>query len=633
MMPAGMGSSPAGAGALVGRRLGQYELVALLAVGGTAEIYLARIGGAAGFEKYVVVKCLHDHLAEDAEFVQMFLDEARLGAQLEHSNIVNTLALGEHEGRYFMVMEFLAGLSLAVIGRRSVERVPGKKVPVPVVLTIAAQVCTGLHYAHERTASGAPMGVVHRDISPQNLVIGFEGVVKLVDFGIAKASSRTTQTQAGTIKGKFAYMSPEQAVGGAVDRRTDVFALGIVVHELLTGKRLFKRGSAYDTYQAILACEVPAPSTVNRALDPDLDPVILRALAHDPDQRYPSAEAFGEALISYLHQHGGHASAADITRFLEQYFAREIDEHVARMRELIEGRETSLLSWDVEGDSAMMSVIGVASEGEELTPVEEIVFPAGGQPASDDVGDDDDAGEATRIEARPMAEIFAMEAEAQRADSGRRQTTIQDEQPPAHLPAIPPPPAIVLGPPPGSGLRDLGPRPGFPSQPVPTIIIEPAAAPPPPTLPASQPVAARADSGPRRGFAVAPDARTQIHGPDAPPGGHGLPPDMAQTLIGQQSPFAPQSVPAGTPSGMPATTGGYPATTGGYPAAPYGAPGELPLPAHLIGLPGYADLPPPYVAPVTARVHRSRPWLLPLLFVVALVGALAVTIGLAKVLT
>jgi serine/threonine protein kinase len=624
-----MGSSPAGAGALVGRRLGQYELVALLAVGGTAEIYLARIGGEHGFEKYVVVKCLHDHLAEDAEFVQMFLDEARLGAQLEHSNIVNTLALGEHEGRYFMVMEFLAGLSLAVIGRRSVERVPGKKVPVPVVLTIAAQVCTGLHYAHERTASGAPMGVVHRDISPQNLVIGFEGIVKLVDFGIAKANSRTTQTQAGTIKGKFAYMSPEQAVGGAVDRRTDVFALGIVVHELLTGKRLFKRGSAYDTYQAILACEVPPPSTVNRALDPDLDPVILRALTHDPEQRYPSAEAFGEALIGYLHQHGGHASAADITRFLEQYFTREIDEHVARMRELIEGRETSLLSWDVDGDSAMMSVVGVVADGgEELTPVEEIVFSAGaGEPAADD--DRDDADEATRIEARPMAEILAMEAEARPADSGRRQTTIQDEGPPAHLPAIPPPPAIVLAPPPSgfaaapsAGLRDLGPRPGFPSQPVPTVILEPVAAPPPPTLPPS----ASADSGPRRGFAVAPDARTQIHGPDAPPGGHGLPPDMVQTLIGQQSPFAPSTVPSGTPSGMPATTGGYP-------AAPYGAAGELPLPAHLIGLPGYADLPPPYVAPVTARVQRSRPWLLPLLFVVALVGALAVTIGLAKALT
>jgi serine/threonine protein kinase len=615
MMPADMGSSPAGAGALVGQRLGAYELVALLAVGGTAEIYLARIGGAAGFEKYVVVKCLHDHLAEDAEFVQMFLDEARLGAQLEHSNIVNTLALGEHEGRYFMVMEFLAGLSLAVVGRRSVERVPGKKVPVPVVLTIAAQACTGLHYAHERTSGGAPMGIVHRDISPQNLVIGFEGIVKLVDFGIAKASSRTTQTQAGTIKGKFAYMSPEQAVGGAVDRRTDVFALGIVVHELLTGKRLFKRGSAYDTYQAILACEVPAPSTVNRALDPDLDPVVLRALAHDPADRYPTAEAFGEALIGYLHQHGGHASAADISRFLEQYFTRELDEHSARMRELIEGRDSSLLSWDVEGDSAMMSVVGAVTEGqagEELTPVEEIVFATGGSADAPDDGDDD-AGEATRIEQNPVAQILAMDAEAARRE-GRRQTTIPDPAPPAHLPPVPPPPAFVVAAPvlpAPSGLRDLGPQPGFGSQPVPTIIIEAVGDPAP--------------EPPRRGFAVAPDARTQIHGPDAPlPAG--LPPDMVQTLIGQQSPFAPgpATLPAGTPSGMPATTGGYP-------MPPYGS--ELPLPAHLIGLPGYGDLPPPYAAPVTARVHRARPWVLPLLFVLAVVGALAVTIGLAKALT
>src|SRR5277367_3683671 len=258
-----MSGIPAGAGSLLGKRLGKYDILALLALGGTAEIYLARIGGAAGFEKYVVVKCLHDHLADDPDFVKMFLDEARLAAILDHSNIVQTYELREHEGRYYMVMEFLAGLSLAMVVRRAADRVPDGKIPIPLIVNIAAQTAGGLHYAHERIANGKPLNMVHRDISPQNLVIGFEGVVKVVDFGIARAELRETKTKAGTIKGKFAYMSPEQCVATNVDRRTDVFALGVIVHELLTGRRLFKRSSPYETYQAVIECAVPPPSSVN----------------------------------------------------------------------------------------------------------------------------------------------------------------------------------------------------------------------------------------------------------------------------------------------------------------------------------------------------------------------------------
>src|SRR5687768_12307318 len=299
-----MSGVPAGAGSLLGKRLGKYEILALLALGGTAEIYLARIGGAAGFEKYVVVKCLHDHLADDQTFVKMFLDEARLAACLDHSNIVQTMELGEHNNRYFMVMEFLAGLSLAMIVRRAGERLPGGKIPTQLVLNMTAQSCAGLHYAHERTANGKPLNIVHRDISPQNLVISFEGVVKVVDFGIAKAELRETKTQSGTIKGKFAYMSPEQCIATNVDRRTDVFALGVIAHELLTGKRLFKRPSPYETYQAVLECNVPPPSKENHELDPALDPIIMKAVAKDKDERYPTAEAFGDAILGYLHHRG-----------------------------------------------------------------------------------------------------------------------------------------------------------------------------------------------------------------------------------------------------------------------------------------------------------------------------------------
>src|SRR5262249_27976541 len=312
-----MSGVPAGAGALLGKRLGKYEILALLALGGTAEIYLARIGGAAGFEKYVVVKCLHDHLADDTEFVKMFLDEARLAAYLDHSNIVQTMELGEHENRYYMVMEFLAGVSLAMVVRRTAERTTGGKIPVPLALNMVAQACAGLHYAHERNANGKPLNIVHRDISPQNLVISFEGVVKIVDFGIAKAEMREPRTRSGTIKGKFAYMSPEQCVANNVDRRTDVFAAGVILHELLVGKRLFKKPSPYETYQAVIECAVPPPSTLNPDIDPELDPIVLQAVAKDKEDRFPSAEAFGHAILSYLHHRGKASGPAEVGRYFD----------------------------------------------------------------------------------------------------------------------------------------------------------------------------------------------------------------------------------------------------------------------------------------------------------------------------
>ncbi len=354
-----MSGTPAGAGSLIGKRLGKYEILALLALGGTAEIYLARIGGAAGFEKYVVVKCLHDHLADDADFVKMFLDEARMAAMLDHSNIVQTFELGEYQNRYYMVMEFLAGLSLAMVVRRAQERLQGGMMPVPLVLNIAAQAAAGLHYAHERSAGGKPLNMVHRDISPQNLVISFEGVVKVVDFGIARAELRETKTKAGTIKGKFAYMSPEQCVATNVDRRTDVFALGVIVHELLTGRRLFKRGSPYETYQAVIECAVQPPSRINNQLDPALDGIVMKALAKDKEQRYPTAEAFGDAMLGYLHHRGKGSGGSELGRFFDQHFAQEIEEHGERMRELIAGRDHAAdasAGWDDDEEKANQTV-------------------------------------------------------------------------------------------------------------------------------------------------------------------------------------------------------------------------------------------------------------------------------------
>ena len=371
-----MPASSVQAGSLVGERLGKYDILALLAIGGTAEIYLARIAGEAGFEKYVVVKCLLDHLADDADFVRMFLDEARLGAQLDHSNIVQTLELGQHNSRYYMVMEHLAGMSLAQLARKTHERLPTGVIPVEIVLGLAAQACSGLHYAHQRTGNdGKQLNVVHRDVSPQNLVVTFEGVLKIVDFGIAKADQRQTHTRSGTIKGKFAYMSPEQCLAEPIDRRTDVFALGTVIHELLTARRLFKRTNTYETYQAILKGNVPPPSRYNREVDADLDKVVLQALAYQKEDRFPSSEALGESMLGWLHRRGKSMSASDVSRYVEKVCAPEVDEHTEHMRELISGRQhtrTDLLRWDqdyAEASEESLSLAGAPLSTKALAAV------------------------------------------------------------------------------------------------------------------------------------------------------------------------------------------------------------------------------------------------------------------------
>jgi eukaryotic-like serine/threonine-protein kinase len=463
-----MSGIPAGAGSLIGKRLGKYEILALLALGGTAEIYLARIAGAAGFEKYVVVKCLHDHLADDAEFVKMFLDEARLAAHLDHSNIVQTMELGEHENRYYMVMEFLAGLSLAMVVRRAAERVPGGKIPVPLSLNILAQACAGLHYAHEKTANSKPLNIVHRDISPQNLVISFEGVVKVVDFGIAKAELRETRTRSGTIKGKFAYMSPEQCVANNVDRRTDVFALGVIAHELLTGRRLFKKTSPYETYQAVIECAVEPPSKLNHEVDPALDPIILRALAKDKEQRYPTAEAFGDALLGYLHHRGKGSGPGELARFFDASFDEEIEEHGARMRELIGGRDVAgdSMGWGDEDDKRNQTVdlgprsnetvdlrASTARDAERAGSIGDDRAASEPRSATDTDGEQPPA-DRTRIEANPLERIQELDNVV--AKSGKTPlpalvpTEIAPANPPAGRRATPPAGQPVAGPPSGA---------------------------------------------------------------------------------------------------------------------------------------------------------------------------------------
>jgi serine/threonine-protein kinase len=306
-------------------RFGKYDLLVLLATGGMAEIWLARISGAAGFEKLVVIKRLLDQLAVNPEYVEMFLDEARINARLTHSNVVTVLELGQVEGKYFIAMEYVAGLSVAQVGKKATQRLGD--VPQAVACGVVAQACAGLHYAHERTLpDGTPLGIIHRDVSPQNLILTFEGQVKVVDFGIAKAEGRQHRTRAGLVKGKSSYMSPEQCLGLPLDRRSDVFALGIVLYELCTARRLFKRGSSYATFEAITKADVPPPRALNPKIDASIEEIILKALARKQDDRYSTAGELQETLETAMRKLGLRGSRSDLEKFVEHTFKAEIAE-------------------------------------------------------------------------------------------------------------------------------------------------------------------------------------------------------------------------------------------------------------------------------------------------------------------
>jgi serine/threonine-protein kinase len=330
-------------------RFGKYDLLAQLATGGMAEIWLARVSGMAGFEKLVVIKRLLDKLAVEREYVEMFLDEARINARLTHSNIVQVLELGQVEGRYFMAMEYVPGLSVVQVGKHATQRLGD--VPQEIACGIVIQACAGLHHAHEETLpDGTPLGIIHRDVSPQNLILTFEGLVKVLDFGIAKAEGRQTATRTGFVKGKFSYMSPEQCLGESLDRRSDVFALGIVLFELSTARRLFKRGSTYDTYTAITSADVPEPRSLNAKIDPAVSDVIMKALRRKPDDRFASAGEMQDALEQATRKAGLRVAHSDLQRFMQTTFATEEEEQRQLLAQALAGELPG-------GDATAMSPI------------------------------------------------------------------------------------------------------------------------------------------------------------------------------------------------------------------------------------------------------------------------------------
>ena len=295
-----------------GHRLGRYEVLVKLATGGMAVVYIGRAQGLAGFERLVALKVLHQNLAHEEEFVRMFLDEARLAARIRHPNVVPTIDISDTpDTGFFIVMDYVEGDHLGAL-LAGAHRAGGP-LPLPVTLRIVADALAGLGAAHDlRSERGELLRLVHRDVSPHNIMVGSDGVARLTDFGVAQAENRLAHTRDGQLKGKLAYMAPEQAMRGSCDARSDLFAMGVILWEAVTGRRLFRADNPGATLTKLLHDPIIAPSTIDPALAP-LDPVLGRALDRNPDGRYQSADELIDALERVAPQVGGLASLREVS--------------------------------------------------------------------------------------------------------------------------------------------------------------------------------------------------------------------------------------------------------------------------------------------------------------------------------
>jgi serine/threonine protein kinase len=304
-------------------RLGSYEIVRKLARGGMAEIFLARTRGPSGFEKLVVLKKILPKYADKQRFVQLFLEEAKLAASLDHPNIVQVYDIGIADGAYFFTMEYLHGQDVRSILHRAWRT--GERFAIEHAVQIARNVAAALHFAHEKPhTDGALLGIVHRDVSPSNVIVTYDGATKLLDFGVAKTTASTVKTRTGALKGKIAYMSPEQARGAPLDRRSDIFALGIMLWEMVTTQRLFKAENDFATLQLIINQAPRPPTSVRPECPPELEQIVLRALAQDPEARYQTAEQLVLELDELAREHKLKQTPNALASALGQLFAPEL---------------------------------------------------------------------------------------------------------------------------------------------------------------------------------------------------------------------------------------------------------------------------------------------------------------------
>ena len=305
------------------QRIGRYELCFELASGGMASVYLARIDGVSGFEKLVALKRIHRHLAKKKGYVDMFLDEARIASRITHANVCSVFDFGEADGEHYIAMEYLVGEPLSRLMSRAARDQNQRRSPLlPLRMArIIADACEGLHAAHElKDANGDLLHVVHRDVSPRNLFVTYDGAVQVVDFGIASASQRLHHTSTGQLKGTFAYMAPEQLAARPIDRRVDIWALGVALWEMLAVKRLFKCDTTANTIHSVLYDEIQPPSDYRSQVPEELDRIVLKALQRDPKDRWRTAREMGQALRQFLLTQKEIMGPAELSDWMEEVF-------------------------------------------------------------------------------------------------------------------------------------------------------------------------------------------------------------------------------------------------------------------------------------------------------------------------
>jgi serine/threonine-protein kinase len=312
------------------QRLDRYELVAELASGGMATVFLGRILGVGGFQRFVAIKRLHPHLASEQEFVEMFLDEARLAASIHHPNVVPILEVGTSDRGYYLVMEYIEGDTLA---RRLARAATNhQRIPIPIANRILLDTLAGLHAAHElRDDNNQYLNLVHRDVSPQNILVGINGTARITDFGVARATTRLSSTRSGQLKGKLAYMAPEQARGGLIDRRADLFAIATVLWEVLADKRLFKGEGEADTLNRVLFEPIPRLAEVAPEVHESLEAITMKSLERDPQKRYPTAAVFADELEKAARAIHQLASVREVAEYVQKVMGQEI----AQQREVV----------------------------------------------------------------------------------------------------------------------------------------------------------------------------------------------------------------------------------------------------------------------------------------------------------
>ena len=344
-------------------RFGKYTLIDRIAVGGMAEIFLARQAGIENFEKTIVIKRIRPHLSKQPNFVKMFLNEAKLAAQLNHPNIVQIYDLGRIGESYFIAMEYVFGRDM----RRIIPKADSLGIPFPMVyaLKIASSVCEGLYYAHQKTDTyGVALNIVHRDVTPENIFVSFDGTVKVLDFGIAKAANQIEQTRAGEIKGKLSYMSPEQCMGKHLDNRSDLFSLGTVLYEWLTGFKLFTGDSEVAILKSITEGKIYAPSYFKADIPEGVEAILMKALEKDRERRYQTAWDMQYDIDQFLSQYEFTPSNIHLANFLKQLFNDELEEEKQRLSSLAAPPATPEEVIE-EGDD-IISTIEPISESQQL---------------------------------------------------------------------------------------------------------------------------------------------------------------------------------------------------------------------------------------------------------------------------